>query len=424
MKTQFSLLKSRRLWPLFAATCLGAFNDNLFKNALILSFTYTIIAQSDLEPELLSAVIAGLFILPFFLFSALAGQIADKMDKSLLIQYIKLAEVFLMFLVAVGVFTNNIALLFIVLFLMGTQSVFYGPVKYAVLPDLLAERELIGGNALLEMGLVLSVLMGTLAGLLVLAPMGPMLVSAVLIILACAGFLAARKIPGSFANEANLKINWNLPQETFSILQVASKRTVLFRSILGVSWFWFGGAIFLTLFPAYALKTLGAKGETVTLFLILFSAGIAIGALACNWILKGKITSRLTPYALIAASIFCIDLYFASPHQPSTTKELMGLPAFIMIPKNWRIMADLLGFAISFGIFMVPLSTIIQKLSPDQERSRMLAANNIMNTFCILLSAAFIGGMSSAGYSIPAMFMALGIGNSVLAIAFLLSKQQ
>jgi acyl-[acyl-carrier-protein]-phospholipid O-acyltransferase/long-chain-fatty-acid--[acyl-carrier-protein] ligase len=415
-KPQFQLLKSNRFLPLFVTQFLGAFNDNLFKNSLILMFTYVVAAQMQVEPELLGTVAAGLFILPFFLFSAIAGQLADKMEKSALIRRIKQFEIALMALAAAGFLLSNTYLLLGVLFLMGTQSAFFGPLKYGILPDHLKADELIGGNALIEMGTFLSILIGTIMGLMVQAPAGPEMVSGFLILVAIAGYMASRKIPAAPSSIPELKINWNFIGETFAIVGQVKKREVLFHAILGISWFWFVGATFLTLFPAYAQKTIGAEEELVTLFLALFSVGIAVGSLVCNRLLKGMITARFVPIAAVAMAIFCIDMYFASERLAPEGGGLISIGEFLAMPASWRILIDMFGTSLAGGIYIVPLYAILQERSPKPMRARVIAANNIVNALFMVASAIIMAVLTGIGLTIPSMFLVIGVISAFVSI--------
>ena len=415
-KAQFDLFNTKRFMPLFVTQFLGAFNDNLFKNALILLFTYVVAAKVGLEPELLGTVAAGLFILPFFLFSAFAGQLADKFEKSMLIRRIKLFEIGLMLLAALGFLFENSIMLLGVLFLMGAQSTFFGPLKYGILPDHLQENELIGGNALIETGTFLAILIGTILGLVVRAPGGAEIVSVLLIFFAAAGYMAARKIPKAPSGAPDLKVNWNFIGETFSMIREVKKHEVLFLAILGISWFWFVGATFLTLFPAYAQKTLGAEEEVVTLFLALFSIGIATGSLLCNRLLRGVVTARFVPLAAVGMAIFCVDLYYASAHITPPEVGMIGIKEFLNMPASWRILGDMIGTAVAGGVYIVPLYAILQARSIASQRARVIAANNIMNALFMVASALIIVAFTSNGVTIPGMFLVSGIMSAFAAL--------
>lgn len=416
-KPQFELFRSKRFMPLFVTQFLGAFNDNLFKNALIILVTYVVAAEAGMEPQLLVTVAAGLFILPFFLFSALAGQLADKLEKSRLIRRIKLLEILLMVFAGAGFLMGNTYMLLAVLFLMGAQSAFFGPLKYGILPDHLEEDELIGGNALIETGTFLSILIGTiLGGLLVRAPMGPEIVSVLLVLVATAGFVAARRIPKAPSSVPELKINWNFIGETVSMVRHAGKREVLFLAILGISWFWFVGATFLTQFPGYAKDTLGANEEVVTLFLALFSVGIGIGSLLCNRLLRGIVTARFVPLAAVLMAVFCGDLYFASIRVSEPGDDLIGLWGFLANPISWRILFDMMGIAVAGGVYIVPLYAILQARSPKAQRARVIAANNIMNALFMVASSLVTVFLFGIGFTVPGVFMVIALMSAFVAL--------
>jgi len=416
-KPQFELFKTQRFMPLFATQFLGAFNDNLFKNALIILVTYVIASDAGMDPQLLVTIAAGLFILPFFLFSAFAGQLADKLEKSRLIRKIKLFEVGLMVLAATGFLIGNTYLLLGVLFLMGAQSAFFGPLKYGILPDHLEEDELIGGNALIETGTFLSILIGTiLGGLLIRTPIGPEIVSLLLVAVAIAGFMVSRNIPKAPSSVPDLKVNWNFIGETFSMVRQAGKREVLFLAILGISWFWFVGATFLTQFPAYAKDTLGANEQVVTLFLALFSVGIGVGSLLCNRLLRGIVTARFVPLAAVFMALFCGDLYFASIRVGEPGAALIGLWAFIKEPTAWRILFDMMGIAVAGGVYIVPLYAILQARSPKAQRARVIAANNIMNALFMVASSIVTVALFTIGFSVPGVFMVIALISAIVAL--------
>lgn len=412
---QTHLLTTKRFLPLFTTQALGALNDNLFKNALALLIVFRIAEVTDINGQLMVTIAGGLFILPFFLFSALAGQIADKFEKSGLIRTIKTAEIFIMGLGAAGLVYGNATYLIAVLFLMGMQSAFFGPVKYSILPDHLAEDELIGGNALIEAGTFLSILLGTIAGLWVLQDNGIAIVSAGVIAVACVGLATSFAIPKAPAPAPDLKINPNFLSETWSIVRKAREQRGIFLSILGISWFWLVGATFLTQFPAFAKDVLSGDETVVTLLLVLFSVGIGLGSLFCNRLLGGEISARYVPLAAIGMTIFIVDLFFASSGRP-VLAELANGWEFLGAPSNWRIIFDLLAISVCGGLFIVPLYAILQSRSEEAYRSRMVAANNILNAFFIVAGAVAATVMLALGLSVPAVFLALAIGNGIVAI--------
>lgn len=416
-KSQFNLFKTKRFMPLFLTQFLGAFNDNLFKNALIILITYVLASDQTMAPQMLVTVAAGLFILPFFLFSAFAGQIADKLEKSALIQKIKMLEIILMILASAGFLMSDTYLLLTVLFLMGTQSTFFGPLKYGILPNHLEEDELIGGNALIETGTFLSILIGTiLGGLMIQTSFGTELVSFLLILVALAGYLSSRNIPVAASTDPDLKVNWNFIGETFAMISQTKKRDALFSAILGISWFWFVGATFLTQFPTYAKETLGANEEVVTLFLALFSIGIGLGSLLCNKLLSGIVTARFVPIAAVLMALFCIDLYFASDRLNDPSGDLIGFISFISLPSSWRILLDMMGIAIAGGIYIVPLYAILQARSPKSQVSRFIASNNIMNALFMVTSSVVTVVLFAIGFTVPEVFLVIAALSLIVAI--------
>jgi acyl-[acyl-carrier-protein]-phospholipid O-acyltransferase/long-chain-fatty-acid--[acyl-carrier-protein] ligase len=410
------ILRSRRFLPLFVTQFLGAFNDNLFKNAMVILILFRIAGQSGLNGQILVTAAAGLFILPFFLFSATAGQLADKFDKAGLIRIVKAAEVVVMALAVLGFALGDAFFLSAVLFLMGTQSAFFGPLKYGILPEHLAEDELVSGNALIEAGSYLAILTGTIGGgLLVLAEGGITLVSAAIVVLALAGWATSLAIPTSRAAAPDLKVSWNLFSETRSILSFAAKRRDVFLSILGISWFWLVGATFLAQFPAYAKDVLGGDEQVVTLFLTVFSIGIGAGSILCDRLLKGEISARYVPIGALGMALFSLDLYLASRLTAPAT-ELMGAVAFLGQPVHWRVLGDLFLIALCGGIYIVPLYAIMQSRAEQARRARIIAANNVLNALFMVLGALGSAGMLWARFTVTDVFLAMALANIAVAV--------
>jgi acyl-[acyl-carrier-protein]-phospholipid O-acyltransferase / long-chain-fatty-acid--[acyl-carrier-protein] ligase len=416
--SQFYLLRLKRFLPLFVTQALGAFNDNGFKQALVILVTYGLAAKNGFDARLIITIAAGVFILPFFLFSATAGQLADKYDKAMLIRRIKFIEIILMGFAAFGFYLEDISFLLFVLFLMGTQSSFFGPLKYGILPQLLKKQELIAGNALIETGTFLAILVGTMyGGLLITKNMGAEIVSVSLIGLAFFGYLAARKIPAIAPQTPDLKINFNMFSETVRIIKHAGGNRTVFLSILGISWFWLVGALYLAQFPTFSHDALFADEMVSTLFVAIFTIGIAIGSLACNKLLKGVVSAKYVPLAALAITVFSVDLYFASRNAValSGAGSFTDIWAFLATPRNWRILLDLFMIAFSGGLFAVPLYALIQESSDPHHVSRNIAANNIVNALFMVVSTVLAGLMLSAGYTIPQLFLTIGILNGFVA---------
>lgn len=411
---QFSLLKKRRFLPYFLTQALGAFNDNLYKNALLLLITFGgISAQSD--SALLTNMAAGLFILPFFLFSPIAGQIADKLEKSKLIRWIKGLEVIIMGLAAAAILMGNIWLMMVLLFLMGLQSAMFGPVKFALLPQQLKDEELVGGNALVEMGTFLAILIGTItAGIFFGFEQSQYWIAAGVVSFAILGFLSSQYIPTAPANDPSLTINWNPFSEMVNTLKQAREDRSVYLSIIAISWFWFVGASYLTQFPNFARDYLGGSTQVVTLLLTLFSLGVAAGSLLCEKLSGHKIELGIVPIGSIGMSIFGIDLYFSvmSIH----VIDGMSAMVFIQQAENWRLMFDIAMVSAFGGLFVVPLQALIQQRSGQKNRAQIIAANNMLNAIFMVASAAIgIFALVVLELTIPEYFLVLAIMNIAVA---------
>ena len=416
--SQWKLLSNRRFLPLFVTQFLGAFNDNAFKNALVILITYATVKVANLSPQVMVTLAAGIFILPFFLFSATAGQLADKWDKARLIRYVKFAEIILMGGAAVGFYLGNLEFLLGILFLMGTHSAFFGPLKYSILPDQLHEDELIGGNALVGAGTFIAILLGTITGgLFILAENGGVIVSILTIGAALLGWSSSLFIPSVQPAAADTTINWNVHDETFEIIHQVRKNATVFRAILGVSWFWLFGATFLSQIPTFAKDVIGGNEQVVTLFLTTFSVGIGIGALLCDKLLKGVVAATYVPLGILGMTIFTIDLYFASVSiTPAASGELIGMLGFVESFAHWRVLLDLLAISISGGLYIVPLYTIVQSCTEASHRSRAIAANNIMNALFMVVSALCISVMLALDFTVPEVFLTIALLNGLVAI--------
>ena len=419
-KNQFALLRTRRFLPLLVTQFLGAFNDNVFKNALVMLITYVLAVRSGFDSRVLVVAAGGVFILPFFLFSATAGQLADKYDKAWLTRYIKVAEIVIMLGAALAFWMGSVTLLMLVLLLMGTQSTFFGPIKFGILPDHLEEDELVAGNALIETGTLLAILGGTLlGGLAIMAQGGVALVSTLVILIAIAGWLTSREIPATQAASPNLVVGLNPLTETWAMLKVAGEDRVIFLCILGISWFWALGSTFLSLFPALAKDLIGADEGVVTLFLIAFSVGIALGALLCNRLLKGAIHATYVTLGSIGLSLFALDLYFSARGLTPSGDELIGVSAFLAEPGSWRLLIDMVLLAVSGGLYLVPLQAMLQHHSPAGHRARNIAANNVVNALFMVGAAAASAGLLGARVDIPGLFLVLALVNAVVAVYIL-----
>lgn len=415
-QSQFDLLKEKRFMPLFLTQFFAAFNDNVFKNALIILMTYKAARDSGVDSRVLVTAASGIFILPFFLFSATAGQIADKFQKHVLIRRIRLGEVFVMLFAAGGFFLQNYNMLLAILFCAGAISTFFGPLKYSILPEHLKEEELIGGNALIEAGTFLAILLGTIVGgLLILNDDGAVIISAILVGIAVLCWLTSLKIPAAPSGKPDLKISYNFIGETWRMLRQAPAEKVVFLSIIGISWFWLVGFTFLAQFPIYASHVLGADEHVVTLFLTVFSVGIAIGSLICNRLLKGAVSSKYVPLGAFGMSAGIFMLWLGSP-APAISAVLIGIGGFIATISGWIILASLLAVAVFGGIFIVPLYTIMQTRSEKSRRSRTIAVNNIMNALFMVLGAVITMFLMKMRIAVTDIFLLVGLINIPVAL--------
>jgi len=413
---QFDLLGQRRFAPFFWTQFLGAGNDNIFKNALIIFVAFKAASLTSLDPNALVNLAGAIFIAPFVLLSATSGQVADKYEKSRLIRLIKILEIAIMTIGLVGFWQRSLSLLFVALALMGVHSTLFGPVKYAILPQHLRSDELVGGNGLVEMGTFVAILLGTIAGGLVVAidPYGPLLAGGLAVAVAAAGYLVSRAIPDTPAVDPGLAINWNPFTETWKNLRFAQGNRVVWLSMLGISWFWFYGATFLAQFAGFSRDVLGGNEQVVMLLLALFSVGIGIGSLLCERLSGRKVELGLVPFGSIGLTLFAVDLWFASRGLHAT--ELAGLDEFFTRPAHWRIAADLVLIGLFGGFYIVPLYALIQERSAPSHRSRIIAANNILNALFIVVSAGIAIGMLKAGLSIPDLFLVTAIMNAGVAL--------
>ncbi len=411
---QFALLTQRRFAPFFWTQFSGAANDNLFKFAFTVMVTYQLSVEW-LPPSLAGLVIGALFILPFLLFSATSGQLADKYNKTAMIRFVKNLEIAIMLLAAYGFMSASVTVLLICTFLMGLHSTLFGPVKFAYLPQVLSEREITGGNGMVEMGTFVAILLGQVAGgLLVAIPeVGGRDVAIACVGLALLGRLVSAAIPSAEATDPQLKINWNPVSETWRNLKLAHESIAVFRSLLGISWMWFFGAVFLSQFPSMAKEVLHGDEQVASFLLVLFSVGIGTGSLLCEVLSKRHVEIGLVPLGAIGMSLFSIDLYFAlAGLSPAGS---MGVLAFVGQAQHWRVMLDLMLLSLFAGLYSVPMYALIQMRSLPTHRARIIAANNILNALFMIASAVIAGALLKSGFSIPQIFLFTGIANAVVA---------
>ena len=409
--SQFALLGKKRFLPFFLTQLLGAFNDNIFKQSLILAILFKISSSAD--KDLLVNLCALLFILPFFLFSALGGQFGEKFAKDSLIRKIKFAEIIIMLLGAVGVVIGNLPLMLAVLFAMGTQSALFGPVKYSILPQHLEEQELVGGNALVEMGTFLAILAGTIgAGIIMASSAYAHIVAVAVVLVAILGYLASRGIPAASAAMPQLKLDWNILRQSWATMKLGlGQRPAVSRSMVGNSWFWFLGAVYLTQIPAYAKEWLYGDESVVTLILTVFSVGIALGSMLCERMSGHKVEIGLVPFGSIGLTLFGILLWWFSGGFPEAAVAHDWL-AVLSYGQAWWILGSILGIGLFGGFYIVPLYALIQSRTVEHERARVIAANNILNALFMVISAIVsILFLSVAELSIPQLFLTISLMN-------------
>lgn len=415
--SQFHLLKENRFRPFFLTQFFGAFNDNVFKNALFILIAFQSSYAGSTDSTSIINLAAILFITPYLLFSALAGQIADRFEKSSLIRRIKLAEICIMLIAAYGFYFQNIPVLLFTLFLMGTQSSLFGPIKYSIIPQHLKKEELVGGNALVESATFGAILLGTMLGgiLIGISSGAKFIIPCTIIFLAALGYLSSLRIPLAPAVDPNLKVKWNVISETISNLGALRENHTVFNSVLGVSWFWFLGSTYITQLPNYTRLSLGANEQVVTFFLALFCIGIAIGSLTCERLSNRTIELGLVPIGSIGLTLFGADLFFATTAIQNTS-ELIGFKDFILNQSNWRLILDIFLLGFFGGIYIVPLYALIQSRSNPRRRSRIIAGNNILNALFIIAAGLYAIALTQAGLSIPQLFLVAAILNAVIAL--------
>jgi MFS family permease len=418
---QFALLNQRRFGPFFWTQFCGAANDNLFKFAFTVMVTYQL-SVSWLPVSLAGLVIGALFILPYVLFSATSGQLAEKYAHPVIMRWVKNCEIGIMALAAVGFVTEQAAVLLLCTFLMGLHSTVFGPVKYSYLPRVLNEHELTGGNGMTEMGTFVAILLGNVAGgLLVAMPdIGHTSVAIACLAVAVLGRWMSGRIPPLAPTHPEQTINWNPITETLHNLKLARTNGKVFQTLLGISWMWFFGAVFLSQFPSFAKEVLHGDAQVASLLLVLFSVGIGAGSLLCETLSRGRIEIGLSPLGAMGMTLFAVDLYVATVNLPMS--ELMSVSVFIAQSTHWRIMADLLLLSLFTGIYSVPMYALIQIESKAHEVARIIAANNIINAVFMIASSLIAGAMLSAGLSIPDVFLWTGVVNAAVTLAIFIAE--
>ncbi|ELV7515355.1 MFS transporter [Photobacterium damselae] len=411
-----SLLRKQRFLPYFLTQALGAFNDNVYKNVLLILIAFAAPGALPFSSDLAINIAAGLFILPFFLFSASAGVLSDIYDKAQIMRIVKFAEIIIMACAAIAFITQSYLILLFLLFLMGTQSAFFGPAKYALLPQHLKKEELIAGNALVEMGTFLAILLGTLfAGVIADSSQHAHLFAGISVVtFAILGYLTSRKIPEAKPSLHGVRFQWRPIEQTKTTLAIAKKDKTIFQCVMGISWFWFLGACYLTQFPNFTRESLGGSAASVSLLLALFSIGIAIGSMLCNRLSHQRVEPGIVTLGCIGMTLFGADLYFATPNIAPVTQSVFD---FLTQPELIRVFVSLVMLGVSGGLFIVPLYALMQERSPEDERAQIVAANNIWNAiFMVFSSLAAIIFISFLKLSIPEFFLVLAVMNALVVI--------
>lgn len=402
--SQLGLLASARFLPLFLTQGLGALNDNVYRNALIVLVTYRLAEEAPLPPAQLAAVATGLFILPYFLFSSLAGQLADRYEKSLIIRHVKLAELIFAILATVAFAMNDAIALLLILFLFGIQSTFFSPAKFAALPQLLNEQQLISGNGLLQFGTFLAILFGSILGAMLIAgPNGGTVVSVLMVVVALAGYMSARAVPHTSAAEPSMPLKFNLPVETVKLLRFANQSDTVFWGIMGVAWFWMMGGLYVTQLAPFTKYAVGGDETVVTWFLATFTIGIGVGAVACNKMLRSVVSPRFVFFSAAGLSVFAADLWLTT-HDAAVSTQLIGLGEFLSQFRAWRLSLDFFGLAFFAGVFSVPLYAIVQARSDKVVRARTIAAGNVVIALFMVLGALITTTLLGQGLKIQEIF--------------------
>ncbi len=413
--SQYALLGKRRFAPFFWTQALGAFNDSAFRNAMVMLAAFQM-GLPETQVALYTNLAPALFILPYFLFSATAGQLAEKFEKTRIIRYVKLFEIAAMLLAAWGFHTHNLPLLLGVLFMMGVHSTVFGPIKYAILPQTLKPNELVGGNGLVEMGTQLAILLGMVLGnaLMLMAGIGPWAAAAATISIAAAGYAFSRAIPPAPATAPQLRFNWNPVSETARVLGITRSDRAVFNAVLGISWFWFFGTLLVAQLPIYTKLNLGGDGSVNTLVLTLFSIGTGIGALLCERLSGKRVEIGLVPLGAFGLTAFGLDLFFARPGM--AVRAGFDWWSFLQAPGSWRIMLDLTAIGVFAGFYVVPLFAFVQSRTPRERLSRVIAGNNIINALLIVLAAVMGLALGWLGLSAPQIFLVDALLNVLVAV--------
>jgi MFS family permease len=414
MTPALRLLRKRRFLPLFVTQFLGAFNDNLFKTAMVLLVTYYVFSDPTREASF-NAIAGGLFILPFFLFSALAGQLADATDKARIIRMVKTAEIVIMVFGAAGLLLHNIPLMLLALFAMGIHSSFFGPIKYAILPQHLENDEVLGGTGLVEAGTYAAILGGTMAGGLLAAE--PHVAAIAVLVIAGIGRVSGQYVPPAPPEPGAppLNIDWHIIRSSITLVSATLHIPRLFLAIVAISFFWAMGAVLAAQFPPLVKNVFDANEEVATLFLAIFSIGVMVGSVAINRLLAGRVSAKFAPAAALAMGLFVLHLYWTVKSWPNTEGALHGLTSWIALPGSWWVLFDLFGVAVAGGMFVVPLYAFLTTTVHKSETARTVAANNIVNSGAMVVATLLLAGLVQMGVSVAETLLMVAIASVIAA---------
>lgn len=416
---QFALLKTRRFLPVFLVQFLGAFNDQVYQKAFVALVTYRLADQIGMDVAMLGAIASALFILPFAIVTPTAGQIADRVDKAVMMRWVKAWEIVVMGLAVIGYQTQNIYFLYFVLLLMGAQSAVFAPIKYGVLPQYLHREELLGGNGLVQGFTFLAIIFGSILGNeLILTDGGVLVVSTTVVAIAVAGFVASLYTPPAPPAGAIMPVDWVFPRAILQLIRLVRGHPPAFRAVLAISWFWFLGATFLSLLPAYARDALGADESVLTVLLAGFSLGVALGAVASEALGRGEVGVALPPVGALGLAVMAVELWFATPAQPlAVAPALVDRAGFFATATGWRLLVDFVIIAAFAGIYVTPLNAVLQVEAPEQRRARFIAASNMIDATFIIASAGVVAALLWLGLEAAGILTLVTLSGLPMSIA-------
>lgn len=418
---QFVLLKSRRFLPLFLLQFFGAFNDQVYQKAFVALITYRLADQVGIDVGLLGTIASIVFILPFAIIAPSAGQLADRRDKAYLMRWIKGWEIVVMGLAVIGYHTQNIYWLYFVLFLMGAQSAMFAPIKYSVLPQYLHRDELMGGNGLVQGFTFLAIIFGTIIGNeLILRESGVLIVSIVVVGIAVVGFLSSLFTPPAPPMKTGGRVDWNLVRAIVTLFRECKGSRAAMRAIYAISWFWFLGAMFLALLPAYAKLELGVDEGVLTVLLAGFSVGVALGAISCEALNRGRVGVQMVPIAALGLAVMAVELWLATPVAPTPETPLLDRATFFGTFTGWRILIDFVLLAAFAGAYVTPMNAVLQIEAPDHKRATFIACSNVVDSSAIVLNGLVVLVLRGIGVDVRVILVTITL--SAIPTAFLIAR--